>query len=281
MTFEEVAEGWIFCTPELLQRRWEKARPLARTARHREVLEKMLTRYLEELVAVRRRQRVEGLEAPAALTDLVIQRGHADRYAGPLRHGRFQVLESLAPVGTFYVADHAAADLLLRVGGFASEIWRFDSLGAAELTTDRLASVAPPDAPPRRGLNLPATGEPKESVMAKKAQKAEKTAADKKPRGQGIGARTRELIMQGLDVGGVIEKLRKEFPAAANSASNVNYYRNQLKKEGAAVPSLHGNGGEKAKPAKAAAAPKKAAKKGAGATKKGAGRGRAAAGASA
>lgn len=160
VTFEKLAEYWMFCTPDLLLYRYERARVVARTGAEWETVVRMLGKYLAEAKSVRRRQAVEGDDAGAAATDLVLQRGHDDRYAGPLRHGRFQVMESLSPADTYYVADHTAPDLLLREAGPGSYVRRFGTIAEAEGWTDRAAERSAEQTPTasRRGLNLPPSG---------------------------------------------------------------------------------------------------------------------------
>lgn len=186
LTFEAMSEYWMFCTPALLLYRYERSRAIARTDDERRTVTLMLERYLEEAKAVRRRQSVEGDEAGARETDRVIQRGHADRYAGPLIHDRFQVLESLTPTGTFYLVDHALPDLLVREGGPASSTRRFTSIGEAEKEANRLAdrpAEITPAARRRGGLNMLPTGKPQQEIEMAKPKKAEtppKGAAAKK-----------------------------------------------------------------------------------------------------
>lgn len=54
-----------------------------------------------------------------------------------------------------------------------------------------------------------------------------------------VGAMTRSLILEGLDNKTVVERLKIEFPDKANTISNVSWYRNALRKEGA-LPAARG-----------------------------------------
>lgn len=119
------------------------------------------------------------------------------KYTGPLIAGRFQVIESM--IGkTFFVADNQQEpDLVVREGG---KIRRFDSQEEAEnwIRNQGEAPVEPEVLPRARG---------------------------------NVGARTKELIQQGLDNDAVIAELKREFPNNANSVGNVRWHRNALKKE--------------------------------------------------
>lgn len=76
--------------------------------------------------------------------------------------------------------------------------------------------------------------------MARAAKTAKVTAAPRKKNGDaapkakkpGVGALTKELILKGWNNEKVIAELQKKFPEAANSASNVNFYRTALRKTG-------------------------------------------------
>jgi hypothetical protein len=141
LTFSEMADFWTFCTPALLLHRYERCRAIARSPEEFRIIEGMLTRYIEEAAGVARIAKTEGDEKTAKEMLLVIQRGDARCYSGPIRHGRFQVMESLTPVGTFYVVDHSIPDLLLRENGPGSAVRRYPTREAAEEETDRRAEV--------------------------------------------------------------------------------------------------------------------------------------------
>ena len=197
LTFKEMSELWMLCTPDLLLWRYERMRPIATSDPDTELLVRMLDKYLEDIKPVRRRKSVEGDERGAEVLDLVIQKGHDDRYAGPLRHGRFQVMESLTPADTFYIVDHSIHDLLVRENGPASATRRFPSREAAEKETDRLAE-RPAEitlaARRRGGIDIPPSGKvrgiieqenedmarPKKAETAEKAPKKADMAPEKK-----------------------------------------------------------------------------------------------------
>lgn len=73
---------------------------------------------------------------------------------------------------------------------------------------------------------------------APKKQAAAPERAERKARAPGVGALTKELIMQGKTNDEVVAELMKKFPDKANSVSNVNWYRNKLRQDGANVPQL-------------------------------------------
>jgi len=194
LTFSEMADFWTFCTPTLLLHRYERCRAIARSPEEFRVIEGMLARYIEEASGVARIAKAEGDAKTVKEMNLVIQRGDARCYSGPIRHGRFQVMESLTPVGTFYVVDHSIPDLLLRENGPGSAVRRYPTREAAEKETDRRAEVpAEITAAARRrgGLDMLPTGKPQQETedMArpKKAETAPKKAGAP-PEKKGKGA---------------------------------------------------------------------------------------------
>lgn len=248
-TFGRLAEYWMFCTPDLLAYRYERCRVLARTHEERETVVKMLDRYLAEARTVARRQRVEGDEAGAEATALVIQHGHDDRYAGKLLTGRFQVMESLTPAGTYYVVDHTLEDLLVREAGPASNVRRFGTIAEAEGWTNRVAErsagTATPAASRRAALNLPPSGAgrgatTKEYEMIKKVKAADVPAAKTNSEGRkrtGVGARARELIMAGkLTDDQIFDVLAKECGMDESKRSHISWYRYDLRRKGQNPP---------------------------------------------
>jgi hypothetical protein len=185
-TFEDFAEYWMFCTPALLLYRYERCVAIARTNEDRKIVAAMLDRYLEEVRMRRGQQLVEKDTAGVKETDLVLQRGTAGRYAGPTRHDRFQVMESLTPVGTYYVVDHSISDLLLRENGPASNVRRFPTRKAAEEETDRLAErPAEITAAARRrgGLDVPPSPGRGRGVIAQETEMAKPKKAEAPPKG--------------------------------------------------------------------------------------------------
>lgn len=161
LTFAEMADYWMFCVPRLLQGRYERCHPIARSPAEFDIVGRMLAQYVEEAKEVARRAKMEGDEKTAKEMELVIQRGDGKRYSGPIRHNRFQVMGSLTPVDTFYIVDHAIPDLLLREAGPGSAVRRFDTREAAEKETDRLAdrpAEITASARRRGGLDIPPSG---------------------------------------------------------------------------------------------------------------------------
>lgn len=259
--FNEIAEGWIFCTQRLLRYRIERCRVLMSTDAQRATVAKMMDRYLEE-VAAYRKLRIKDRE-PVGLQDLILQQNREGMYAGPLIHGRFQVMESLIP-GSYYLADHTKPDLLLREGGPASEIRRFDTIDQAKEWAGRLANDQPGAVPaPNKGptmpakksaatMSLPATGNPRGRVVPAsaapavrgQATKAKATAnGEKKPTASAL---FRELIMEGkLTDDKIFETVQKRFGLDEKKRSYVAWYRNDLTKQGQKPPAPVGGAAPK------------------------------------
>lgn len=176
-------------------------------------------------------------DTPAEQSALVLQRG--GHYTGPLVAGRYQVLGETR--ANYYVVDHRRTDLLVRVAGPLSDILRFKTREDAERYVQGAVGCAidPPvqqqesDMARRARVTEAPAEAPKRGRKAvngtKTAAAPEKGGRQRKP---GVGALTKELILKGYDNGKVIAELRKKFPDAANSVSNVNFYRNKLRKSG-------------------------------------------------
>jgi len=67
---------------------------------------------------------------------------------------------------------------------------------------------------------------------AKKTAAKSKTAAPKKGKKAGIGARVNELLLKGKDTDAILEVIAKEFPDSGCNRGNVSWYRSKLRKEG-------------------------------------------------
>ena len=65
---------------------------------------------------------------------------------------------------------------------------------------------------------------------------SEKDVAEKKPRGKGIGARAKELILEGKTVAEVIETIQAEIEGANPTAATIAWYKNKLRQEGLLPP---------------------------------------------
>lgn len=138
---------------------------------------------------------------PAEVAALVIQT--ADRYAGPLVAGRFQVLGSIIG-GSFYVVDHKCGDLLVRVAGPVSDIRRFISVEKAESWINEFTNGAVPriDQPP-----------PQETEMAKAARVVTETIIPPK---RGPGRPPKTEVAPGWPV-----EAKRGGPKAAAPPDNV------------------------------------------------------------
>lgn len=265
-TFDDMKEGWVFCGQRILRIKWERCRVLAKTDAQKLVVRRMYDKYLEEAALVRKELIHEGRSTEQF--DLVLQKNHPDHYSGPLLHGRWQVMESLMPTGTYYVADHVLPDLLVKAQGSMTETRRFNNLKAAHDYVEDRHGSAHDDAQPTqpryvRGLpsNQRTTPMPKTKAAAPPASKTKTPAAPaastNAPRGSGIGAMAREMIAKGMENQAIVDAIRAKVPSAATTVGNISWYRGQMKKAGETVPSTRAPA---APPAKAAAAAKTSAK---------------------
>lgn len=120
--FGDFTESWIFCGFRILLYKWERAVVLAKEDMEFNLLKRMERKLRDEMAK----------EKSLTSEEVVLQTSGDDRYAGPMINGRFQIMESFTPKGTFYIADHEKHDLLLRVAGAASDVRRFASIKDAE-----------------------------------------------------------------------------------------------------------------------------------------------------
>lgn len=112
---------------------------------------------------------------------LIPQVAGGDLYTGEVIAGRFQVLGSVVPAGTFYVADHWRDDLLVREGGLGSNTRRFASVADAESWISQFTSGS------RHDTSIPGSTT-QEAVMAKPATAAKtapKPGRETLPKGKG------------------------------------------------------------------------------------------------
>lgn len=191
-TFEQITDYWQFKGYRLLKDAIERATPLAASDRDREVLERM-TKVLKEIMGEALIR--DGMD-PTEAESLVLQTGHPGKYNSGLIAGRFQILESVIS-GSYYVVDHERDDLILRVGGPASDIRRFGTIPEAEALIDQFTSGTDHgmNSPPR---NMSSRGSSQEGLMAKnpkalaaakKAAAAADAALDSKPKKAAIPAK--------------------------------------------------------------------------------------------
>lgn len=132
-SFADTAEGWIFCGYAILLYKWERCRVLINQGDPNEVskLARIEVKLFDEMVFdMSRDNRYKSNALTKEAFDVVKQTG-GGHYAGPLLHGRFQVMESFVK-GSYYLADHKRDDLLHRVAGLASDTMRFQTIEAAE-----------------------------------------------------------------------------------------------------------------------------------------------------
>lgn len=75
-----------------------------------------------------------------------------------------------------------------------------------------------------------------EAAQTRRNTMSEKDVAEKKPRGKGIGARAKELILEGKTVAEVIETIQAEIEGANPTAATIAWYKNKLRQEGLLPP---------------------------------------------
>lgn len=61
---------------------------------------------------------------------------------------------------------------------------------------------------------------------------SDQDVSEKKPRGKGIGARAKELILEGLDTAAVIATIQEEIEGANPTPATIAWYKNKLRQEG-------------------------------------------------
>jgi hypothetical protein len=235
MTFSELVKDWILAMPRIRRIMFERARPLAETAEQKAVITKIWTYYCEDMRMAKAEIEREG--GDSTHQDLILQVSHDSMYAGPLLHGRFQVMESVTPRDTYYLVDHTLPDLLYR-GSTQGDTMRFASIKEAE---DRAALVAG-----GQSVNVETTrvervlGRRKETMMAKKDQPAQ--PAEKKERAPSASSRFKELIMANatakkpLNDDEIFDKVAGEFNLDEKKRTYVAWYRNDMKKKGMNPP---------------------------------------------
>lgn len=75
-----------------------------------------------------------------------------------------------------------------------------------------------------------------EAAQTRRNTMSEKDVAEKKPRGKGIGARAKELILEGKTVAEMIETIQAEIEGANPTAATIAWYKNKLRQEGLLPP---------------------------------------------
>lgn len=273
MTFIELVKDWILATPRIRRVMIERSRALARTDAEKATLAKLWAAYQEDMRNAREVRLTEGQDTTQQ--DYVLQISTDDLYVSPLLHGRFQVMGSVVPKGTFYLADHQMADCVHRekMGGKDGDIRRFYTQKDAEDWAARVAGGAPAAEQTRTERVF---GRRKETTtMAKPAKKeAAASTKEKAPRGPSASSRFKELIMANatakkpLTDDEIFAKVAAEFGLDESKRTYVAWYRNDMRKKGTAgVPDPVGgekpkaSGAEKVAKMQAAKAAKAAANK--------------------
>lgn len=186
-TFADYAQAWIFCGYRILLYKWERAVVLAETEADLVTLGRMGVKLREEMT----REMIKDwkmLDADA----IVLQTNVNDRYTGAMIDGRFQVMGSFIG-GSYYIADHARDDLLVRVAGPGSDVKRFPTIEAAEAF---IKEFTPPLPRGSRWISSSAGGEEQQqetddmarpptkgnTAALKAAAKADKALGEKAPK---------------------------------------------------------------------------------------------------
>ena len=238
MTFSEAVKDWILATPRIRRVMIERSRALVRTDADRETLRKIWSHYQEDMRKAREDRMREGQDTKQQ--DFVLQVSVDGLYVGPLIHDRFQVMESVVPGGTYYLADHLQSDCVHRekLGGKDGEIRRFYSMKDAEDWAAMVAGNAPVVQETRTERVF---GRRKETTMAKKAKAAASTK-EKPARGPSASSRFKELIMANasakkpLTDDEIFAKVAAEFNLDDSKRTYVAWYRNDLRKKGENPP---------------------------------------------
>lgn len=244
MTFAELVEGWVFCGSRLLRVRYERARAAASSDADQTVLGKILDMYVDRLNAHRGTLVAEGKDTTNV--DTVLQRATSkDYYMSELLGGRFQVAESVTPVGTYYIVDHKMTDLLFRPGGAAADFPRFDSKEAAHTKVDYLLDIV------GKQTTLLSRGKARMASIKKDTDAAERRK-EREEKGT-PSSLFKKLIMEGkMTDDAIFATVQKEFGLDDNKRSYVNWYRKDLIKKGETPPARKdGTADKKASPTKA------------------------------
>jgi hypothetical protein len=224
-TFGDYAEGWVFCGYAILSYKWERMAVLAKTDQERDVLDRVAVKMRNEMrkfISRTNEDRAHKIGFKPLNADEVIAQTNGDRYASPLIGRRFQVMESFIR-GTYYIADHARDDLLMRVAGPGSDVLRFSLKADAEErikgftnTGDQFTEPsgdATPDQHEKDSDDMART--PKTNGAAMKAANAADKALDTKPVGKKAAAKATDAAAQMAAVKKEAKKNGKAVVAAA------------------------------------------------------------------
>lgn len=70
------------------------------------------------------------------------------------------------------------------------------------------------------------------AAQTRRTTMSDQDVSEKKPRGKGIGARAKELILEGLDTAAVIATIQEEIEGANPTPATIAWYKNKLRQEG-------------------------------------------------
>ena len=258
LTFKSAVDSWTLCVPRLLVYKAERAAALVETEAQMAELKKLRAKLREDILAEARR-----FELP------VPQVAGGDLYTGEIIAGRFQVLGSVVPAGTFYVCDHRRDDLLVREGGLGSATKRFATVAEAEEWISQFTSGAGHDTgipgsttqeavmakpavktapkPGRETLPKITAKSPKAAPVetkapaAPKAGKAPATVTELKPAAKAprdsAATMFKSLIMEGkLTDDQIFANVADKFGLDEKKRTYVAWYRNYLTKQGENPP---------------------------------------------
>jgi hypothetical protein len=247
MSFAELVKDWILAMPRIRRIMIERGRAVAETDAEREIMKRIWSAYQEDMQKAKGELEMEGRSTEHQ--DFVVQSNLDDLYTGPIIHGRFQVMGSVVPKDTFYLADLSAPDAVLREKGHG-EIRRFATKEEAEAFAAMVAGGSPASQQDSRVERV--FGKKRSSPMAKKTSDAQtKEAKTKAPRGPSASSRFKELIMANgsakkpLTDEEIFAKVAAEFNLDDSKKGYVAWYRNDLKKKGENPPDPVGGAPEK------------------------------------
>lgn len=128
-----------------------------------------------------------------------------------------------------YSSELSLAQLVLCYNKLAASVNKpprksFESKAAALTAIEKLDTIIAQQTPQQ------------EAAQTRRNTMSEKDVAEKKPRGKGIGARAKELILEGKTVAEVIETIQAEIEGANPTAATIAWYKNKLRQEGLLPP---------------------------------------------
>jgi hypothetical protein len=129
-----------------------------------------------------------------------------------------------------YSNEMSLAQLVLCYNKLAASVGKparksFDSKAAALAAIEKLDIILSQQTPQQ------------DAAQTRRNTMSEKDVAEKKPRGKGIGARAKELILEGKTTAEVISTIQEEIEGANPTPATIAWYKNKLRQEGLLAPS--------------------------------------------